>query len=114
MAPPTKSSRELSMQAGDIAGATREVRACRRSRPDDVTLELKAGIFFCSAANSRRRKRTSAADLNEDGRNVDAQILAANALAGLKNVDAAISRSKMRWRSSPERSSAYSNLGALN
>jgi tetratricopeptide (TPR) repeat protein len=49
----------------------------------------------------------------KDPKNVDGQILMANALAGLRDLDGAVGQIEEALRIAPERSGAYSNLGAL-
>ncbi len=51
--------------------------------------------------------------LAADPKNVDAQILLANSLAGLKDLDGAVTELEEAIQLSPDRSATYANLGTI-
>ena len=99
--------------SGDLGGAVGEYVLAADLRPADVPLQLKAGNFLLLAGRFDDAKALAEKLLAIDQRNVDAEILLANALAGLKDIDGALAQIEDALRASPNRSGTYSSLGTL-
>jgi putative PEP-CTERM system TPR-repeat lipoprotein len=104
---------DASLQTGDIAGALREYVRAADLLAEDANVQLKAGNLLLLAGRFDDAKARAEKVLAKDARNVDAQILLANAHAGLKDLDAAVAQIEDALRVDPDRSGTYSNLGAL-
>jgi Tfp pilus assembly protein PilF len=104
---------ETLLQTGDFANALGEYVRAADLRPEDNALQVKAGSLLLLAGRAEDAKARVSKVLEREPKNVDAQIVTANALAGLKDVDAAVSQIEDALRVDPNRSGTYSNLGAL-
>lgn len=102
----------LYVRQGDSAKALEEYIRAADALPDAAT-QLKAGTLLLSARRFDEAKGRAARALAVDPGNVDAQILLANALAGLKDLDGAVAELQQAIHLSPERSDSYSTLGAI-
>jgi tetratricopeptide (TPR) repeat protein len=100
-------------QAGDVENAFREYIRAADLLPNDVTAQLKAGEMLLIGKRYEDAKARADVALARVPQNVDAQILKANALAGLNNVDDAVKEVEDAIRRAPDRSASYANLGAL-
>lgn len=100
------------LKRGDAANAVQEyVRAA--DLVPDAKVQLKAGGLLLLARRFDDAKVRAEKVLATDSRNVDAQILLANSLAGLKDLDGAVSQIEEAIQLNPDRSATYTNLGAL-
>jgi tetratricopeptide (TPR) repeat protein len=81
--------------------------------PDDTQAQLKAGSLLLLGGRADDAKARAEKILAKDSRNVDAQLLLANAQAGLKDLDGAVAQIEEALRIDPDRSGIYSNLGVL-
>ena len=79
----------------------------------DTTVQLKAGAFLLMARRFDDAKVRAEKVLAAEPKNVDAQVLLANALAGLKDLDGAVSELEEAIQLNPDRSATYANLGQL-
>jgi putative PEP-CTERM system TPR-repeat lipoprotein len=104
---------EAFMQTGDVASALGEYVRAADLLEADLGLQTKAGNLLLLAARFDDAKARADKVLATDPRNVDALVLAANALAGLKDPDAAVAQIEDALRVDPGRSGTYSSLGAL-
>jgi putative PEP-CTERM system TPR-repeat lipoprotein len=104
---------EALMQTGDVTQALGEYVRAADLRPDDVALQIKAGNLLLLAGRFDDAKVRAEKAIAKDARSVDAQILGANALAGLKDLDGAVAQVEDALRIDPTRSGTYSNLGVL-
>jgi len=100
-------------QNGDLAGALRQYVLAADLLPQDAQLQVKAGNFLLLGGRFDDAKARAEKVLKADPENVDAQIVVANALAGLKDVDGAVAQAEDAIRVDPGRSETYSSLGAL-
>jgi tetratricopeptide (TPR) repeat protein len=79
----------------------------------DAGVQIKAGNLLLLARRFDDAKVRATKALDLDHKNVDAQILLANALAGLKDLDGAVAQLEEAIRLNPDRSATYSNLGQI-
>ena len=101
------------LAVGDFANGLREYVRAADLRPDDLDLQVKTGNLLLVARQSDDAKARAEKVLAKDPGYVDAQILLANALAGLKDLDGAVAQIEDALRIAPDRSGTYSNLGFL-
>ena len=104
---------DASLQSGDVRTAVDAYVRAADLAPGDSVLQVKVGNVLLLAGRFDEAKGRAEKALALDGRNVDAQILAANSLARLKNVDAAVAQIEDALRVDPVRSSTYSTLGLI-
>jgi tetratricopeptide (TPR) repeat protein len=103
---------EAFLRVGDIGNGLKEyVRAADLLQ--DPAVQVKAGNLLLLAGRFDDAKARAGNVLTRDPGDVDAQLLFANALAGLRDVDAAVAQIEEALRIAPDRSGVYSNLGAL-
>jgi len=100
-------------QVGDVENAFREYIRAADALPNDVSAQLKAGQMLLVGKRYEDAKARADAALAVASANVEAQILKANALAGLNKVDDAVAEVEDAIRRAPDRSASYTNLGAL-
>ena len=77
------------------------------------TFSSRPAICFCWPGGSTMRRSAPDKALERDPKNVDAQILLANALAGLKDLDGAVAQLEEAITLNPDRSATYTNLGEI-
>jgi putative PEP-CTERM system TPR-repeat lipoprotein len=104
---------ETSLQVRDGATALEEYIRAADLRPDDVAVQLKTSKLLLLAGRFDDAKSRAEKILARDSKNVDAQIVIANALAEQKDLDAAVDQIEEALKLEPERSLTYTNLGAL-
>ncbi len=103
---------EIYVQQGDRTKALDEFVRAADVLPD-ASVQLKAGSILLIAGRFDDAKYRAERALADDPKNVGAQILLANALAGLRDLDGAVSELQQAIQLQPDRSATYSNLGAL-
>lgn len=81
--------------------------------PNNVDVQLKAGALLLIAGQFEDARTRADRALALDVGNVQAQILRANAIAGLKDLDGAVREIEEAIQLDPQQSTTYSNLGAL-
>ncbi|MCX6545025.1 MAG: tetratricopeptide repeat protein [Acidobacteria bacterium] len=104
---------ETLAELGDMPGAFREYVRASDLLPADKDAQLKAGTFLLLAGRFDDAKVRAQKVLAIDARNVQAQVLIANATAGLKNLDGAITEIRKAIEFDPKDARTYLNLGAL-
>ena len=104
---------EAYTQEGDWKRAGREYIRAADLLPKDVQAQLKAGRYLLFARQFQDAMTRAHNVLAMDRKNVDAQILLGNALAGLKDVDGAIEEIQEAIRLDPGSTLGYVSLGAL-
>jgi putative PEP-CTERM system TPR-repeat lipoprotein len=103
---------EAYLRHGEPAQAAEEYIRAADLMPDPA-VQIKAGrVLLLGRRFDDARVRAQKA-LANDPNNVDALILLANALAGLKDLHGAIAQLEEAIKLSPERSQTYTNLGQL-
>jgi tetratricopeptide (TPR) repeat protein len=104
---------EVLLRLDNYANALQEYVRAADLAPEDEALQLKTSSFLLVAGRFDDAKARAEKVLARNARSIDAQIVVANALAGLKDVDAAVAQIEDALRVDPDRSASYSNLGAL-
>src|SRR4029079_3965127 len=100
------------LKQGEVAkGAQEYIRAA--DVVSDPAVQLKAGGLLLMAGRFDDAKVRAQKVLTSDPKNVDAQVLLANTLAGLKDLDGAVSELEAAIQLNPDRSATYANLGQL-
>ena len=98
---------------GDVPKAYNEFVRAADLLPDREDVQVKAARYLLLAQRYDDAKRIAEAVVKKNARNVDAQILLANSLAGLKDVPAAIAELESTIEIDPKRVDTYLNLAAL-
>jgi tetratricopeptide (TPR) repeat protein len=100
------------LKQGEVAKGVQEyIRAA--DAVSDPAVQLKAGGLLLMAGHFDDAKVRAEKVLTADPKNVGAQVLLANALAGLKDLDGAVSELEEAIQLNPDRSATYANLGQL-
>jgi tetratricopeptide (TPR) repeat protein len=103
---------EAYVKNGELAkGAQQFVRAA--DLVTDPSIQLKAGSLMLLGRRFDDAKVRAEKVLAGDPKNVEAQILLANSLAGLKDLDGAVSELQEAIQLNPERSATFSSLGQI-
>lgn len=97
---------------GDGPNALKEYARAADLMPDDNSVQVKAGNFMLVAGRFDDARGLAQRMLARDANNADAQILQANALAGLRDVDGSVVAFEKAIALDPSRASTYSQLGA--
>lgn len=98
---------------GDAAASARAYRKAAELLPDHAGAQVKAGQLELLEGDFRAALARAERTLEGHRRHIDAQILRANALAGLNDLDAAVEQLQQTVHHNSGRSDAYANLGAL-
>jgi tetratricopeptide (TPR) repeat protein len=104
---------EAFMQAGDFGSALGEFVRAADLLPDNLPLQLHTGNLLLLAGRFDDARARAEKVLAKHASDVDAQILVANSLAGLKDLDGAVAQIEEALRIAPDGSKTYSSLGAL-
>lgn len=103
---------ETYLKRGDLArGAQEYIRAADALLEPNV--QLKAGMLLLMTGRFGDAKVRAEKVLTADPKNVEAQVLLANSLAGLRNLAGAVNELEKAIQLNPERSASYANLGQL-
>jgi len=100
------------LKQGDGAKAAQEYVRAADVLPD-ASVQLKAGNLLLMAGRFDDAKGRAQKVLDADPKNVDAQVLLANSLAGLKDLDGAVAELGEAIQLNPDRSETYANLGQI-
>jgi putative PEP-CTERM system TPR-repeat lipoprotein len=100
-------------RAGDGAKALEQYVRAADLLPDDVNVMMKAASLQLLAGRFDEAKRLAEGVLQKDSSHLHAQILVANALAGLKDFNQAVAEIEEAIRLDPNRGESYSSLGAF-
>ena len=98
---------------GDIRLALAEYVRAADLLPADQDVQVRAAGYLLWARRFDEAKTRAEHVLEKDTRNLQAQVVLANALAGLRNVDQAVAEIEEAIRIDPTRSATYTNLGVL-
>jgi putative PEP-CTERM system TPR-repeat lipoprotein len=101
------------VRAGEGGKALEEYVRAADLLPDDIDVKMKAASLQLLAGRFDEGKRLAEAVLQKDSSHLLAQILVANALAGLKDFNQAVAEIEEAIRLDPNRGESYSSLGAF-
>lgn len=104
---------EAYAKLSDPPNAYREYIRAADLLPNNNEAQLKAGTLLLLSGQHEDAKTRADKVLARDPKSVQAQVLRANALAGLKDLDGAIKEINDAIEMDPKQASTYSNLGAL-
>jgi cellulose synthase operon protein C len=97
---------------GDGVNALREYVRAADLLPEDASAQQKAGTFMLLGNQFQDAQGLAERMLKRNPQSVEGQVLLANALAGLKDMDAAIAAFEKAVALDPNRATTYSELGA--
>ena len=100
-------------RVGDGAASARAYVRAAELRPNDARVQVIVGQIELLSGDFEAARARADRVLASYSRNVDAQILRANALAGLRDLNAAVDQIQAAAFSDPDRSDTYTNLGSL-
>ena len=103
---------EAYLRQGNGAGALAESVRAADLLPKDADAQVRAGSLLLMAGRAEDAKARADKALAVDAKNVNALVLRANALAGLKDLDGALEQMQQALQIEP-RSSIQTNLGAI-
>ena len=103
---------EAYLKQGNIAGALGESVRAADLLPNDADAQLKAGSLLLLARRAEDAKARADKALAKAPKNVDALVLRANAMAGLRDLDGALKEMEQALSLDP-RSSFQTNLGFI-
>lgn len=98
---------------GDGVNALREYVRAADLLPEDHAAQTKAGAFMLFASQFQDAQALSLRMLQRNPKDVEAQVILANSLAGLKDISGAISAFEKAVELDPTRASTYSELGSV-
>lgn len=97
----------------DLRAAYAEYIRAADLMPGDMDVQVKAGNMLLLGKRFQEAKERARAVLRADPNNFAGLVLLGNALAGLKDLDSAVSVTERATRLDPLRAGAFANLGAL-
>jgi tetratricopeptide (TPR) repeat protein len=98
---------------GDVRNALREFVRAADLMPNNVEAQVRAGQLLGATGQFPEAKERAVAALEKDPKNVKALLIMANALAGMKDIDGAITQVEEAIDTNPRFDFAYGNLGIL-
>lgn len=98
---------------GDVRNALREYVRAADLLPDNVDAQAHAAKMLLAAGQYPEAKTRALAALAKDPKNINGLITLGNALAGLKDIDGAITQLNAAIDSQPSIAFSYANLGLL-
>ncbi|MEO7191974.1 MAG: tetratricopeptide repeat protein [Vicinamibacterales bacterium] len=104
---------DLHMQSNELPQALGEYLRAADLLPNNITAQIKAGDLLLLAQRWEDAKGRAMKAIELDHANADAQVLLGNALAGLRDVDAALSGYQQALLLNPDEEVAYRNIAAL-
>jgi uncharacterized protein (TIGR02996 family) len=104
---------ETYQKLNDYRNAYREYIRAADLLPNNADLQLKAGTLLLLAGQAEDARTRADKALALDPKSVKGQVLRANALAGMKDIDGAIKDIDEAIRLDPSQASSYANLGEL-
>jgi tetratricopeptide (TPR) repeat protein len=104
---------EAYTSVGDAPNAFREVMAAAELLPNDVGAQFRAAVLNLAARRYDDARAYADKALALDPTNIDARVARGNALAGLKDLNAAVSEMQQAIKLDPERALTYLNLAGV-
>jgi len=103
---------EAYLKNGEAGKAVQEYARAADLLPDPQ-VQVKSGNLLLLARKFDDAKARAEKALATDSKNVDAQILLANSLAGLRDLDGAVAQLEEAIHLNPDSSATYTNLGEI-
>jgi Flp pilus assembly protein TadD len=97
----------------NMDGALTELVAAADLLPTDIEAQLRASELSLLVGRFDDARGRAEKVLALDPKNIEAQIVKGNAMAGLKDVSGAIAQLEAAIRTDPSRGASYANLGGL-
>ncbi|MEO8680117.1 MAG: tetratricopeptide repeat protein [Vicinamibacterales bacterium] len=97
---------------GDAPNALKEYARAADLMPDDAEPQLKAGNYMLLTGQYQDAQSVAKRMLERNDKNIEAQILFANSLAGLKDMTGAIQAFEAAVALDPNRAASYAELGS--
>lgn len=104
---------EARLAAGDKRGAVPEFIRAADLLPNDIEAQLRAGHLLLSGGMFEEARTRARRVLQKDSRNITALMMLGNALAGLKNLEDAVTVLERALQTDPERAGIQVNIGVL-
>jgi len=104
---------ETYLKAGDGGNAIREFVRAADLLPDDADLQIKVGNFLLAGGRFDDARVRAEQVLKTSPRSAAAHVLRGNALAGLKDLDGALSDMEAAIAAEPGKGVTYANLGLV-
>jgi tetratricopeptide (TPR) repeat protein len=104
---------ETNARLGDFRGAYNEYVRAADLMPTNADAQVKAAQILLLAQHFEDSKARAEKALAIDARHVDALIVKGHALAGLRDLDAAVAQIEEAIKQNPDRVASYSNLGTI-
>jgi len=104
---------EAYLSAGDTQNGLRESVRAADLMPENVDVQLRAGLLLLLAKQYPDARTRALAALAKEPQNPRGLVLLGNALAGLKDLDAAVEQVEEAIDSDPQLTLSYVNLGSL-
>ena len=98
---------------GDSLNAEREYVNAADLMPDDPEVQVRAGLFLAAAGRIEEAKARALKALAKDPKHLEAHMLLAQAIAGLRDIDGAITEIENAIRMAPGDERSYVQLGAF-
>jgi putative PEP-CTERM system TPR-repeat lipoprotein len=98
---------------GDGVNAMREYVRAADLLPENTDAQQRAGTFMLLAGQFQDAQGLAERMVKRDPNSVEGHVLKANALAGLKDIDNAVTTFEKAVELDPQRSSTYAEFGAL-
>src|SRR3954466_7146082 len=104
---------EAYLKTNDIAGAYRETVRAADLLPNNDEVQIRAANLLLAAGKFEAAKTRADHVLSKSPQNVDALVVRGNALAGLKDLDGALTELEKAAEADPKRGLIQSNIGAI-
>jgi putative PEP-CTERM system TPR-repeat lipoprotein len=100
-------------QLGDLRNAAREYIRAADALPGNVDAQVRAAVYLLVAEQFEDARARAQKALALDAKNLDAQIILGNSLAGLKDLDGALTVLENTAKLAPSSTGAFVSIGAL-
>jgi len=100
-------------QLGALGNAAREFIRAADSLPGSVEPQVRAAAYLLLGEQFDDARARAQKALAIDPKNVDAQVILGNALAGLKDLDAALKQLEDTTKLAPASAAAFASIGAI-
>ncbi|MEQ1757837.1 MAG: tetratricopeptide repeat protein [Vicinamibacterales bacterium] len=101
------------LRAGDLGEGLREYMRAADLLPDDIAVQIRAGQLLLASGQIEDARTKAELVLGKEPRNVEAQVLRANALSGQRDLEGAYTQLQDAIKYSPTDAVPLANLAAL-